>query len=203
MGGGDLLMVVRPATASSPSLSFFLRSRSSCLFSLCNGVRMTFWSKETGITTYLELFPTFPRILFLLAFNLLLLLFLLRWSQNHDPLERVGSRHTSSFSSRSLVSFSSFSGSSSFRLLSFCSGVGVTIPSEEVGLHVPRVFPCVPSLLSPSHVQVPFAFVLWPLFLSFRVQPPFVSFPSVIESEICSVGSSGDYTAPRALPPVP
>ena len=148
--------LLEPATASSASLSFFLRSRS--LFSLCNGVKMAFWSEETGITMHLELFPTFPRILFLLELKFLSLLFLLQWGWSDAP-------------------------------------------SEGLGLHTPQAFPGAPSL--PSHAQVPFAFVLWPPFRFFRVHAPFVSFPSAMESEICSIGSSGIHNAPRALPPVP
>ena len=74
-------------------------------------------------------------------------------------------------------------------------------PSEGLGLHTPQAFPGAPSF--PSHAQVPFAFVLWPPFRFFRVHAPFVSFPSAMESEICSIGSSGIHNAPRALPPVP
>ena len=70
------------------------------------------WHSGQKRQTYLEIFPTFPHLLFLLEFKFLSLLFLLRWSQNYDPLKRTGSRHTSR--------------SSSFHILSFCSGVGMT-----------------------------------------------------------------------------
>ena len=190
--------LLEPATASSASLSFFLRSRS--LFSLCNGVKMAFWSEETGITMYLELFPTFPRILFLLELKFLPLLFLLQWSQNHDPLERTGvATHLKFF-----LAFPCLLFLFTFKFLSppFLLQWGWSdAPSEGLGLHTPQAFPGAPSF--PSHAQVPFAFVLWPPFRFFRVHAPFASCPSAMESEICSIGSSGIHNAPRALPPVP
>ena len=74
--------------------------------------------RRDGAIPYLELFPAFPNLLFLLTLK-----FLLRWVQSDIQLEEARSQRTSSFSLRSLASFSLVSRSSSLCLLSICDRV--------------------------------------------------------------------------------